>query len=157
MKKWYLIKTKARQEKIAINNLENQKFHVYCPLAKINDEHVILFPGYLFIQLDEKKENWAPIRSTKGVLNFVRFGINFAKIPDNVIEFIRENEKLTLEKLKNIENFKPGETVRITDGVLKNCIGIFKLLKSDDRVILLMNMLGQQQSINVKRNSIIGL
>ena len=157
MKKWYLIKTKPRQEKIAIQNLENQDFHVYCPWAKINKKNVVLFPGYLFIQLDEKVENWSPIRSTKGVQNFVKFGLNFAKIPDSVIAFIKANEKMTSEKIRNIECFKPGESVRITDGVFKNCIAIFKSLKSDERAILLMNMLGQQQTLNIKRKSIIGL
>ena len=157
MEKWYLVKTKPRQEKIAIQNLENQDFRVYCPRAKINKKNVVLFPGYLFIQLDEEVENWSPIRSTKGVLNFVKFGLNFAKIPDNIIAFIKANEKLTSEKIKNLNDFEVGENVMIVDGVFKNYIGIFKSLKSDDRVILLMNMLGQQQSINIKRNSIIGL
>ena len=157
MKKWYLVKTKPRQEKIAIQNLENQNFHVYCPRAKINKKNVVLFPGYLFIQLDEEVENWSPIRSTKGVLNFVKFGLNFAKIPDSVIAFIEANEKLTSEKIKNLEDFKAGENVRIIDGVFKNCIVIFQSLKSDDRVLLLMNILGQQQTLSVKRKSIIGL
>jgi transcriptional antiterminator RfaH len=44
-----------------------------------NKKIVVLFPGYLFIQLDEKLENWSPIRSTKGVQNFVKFGLNFAQ------------------------------------------------------------------------------
>ena len=83
MKKWYLIKTKPRQERIAIANLENQNYNVYCPLAKINNKIVVLFPGYIFINLDENEENWSPIRSTKGVLNFVKFGLNFAKISDS--------------------------------------------------------------------------
>ena len=31
------------------------------------------------VKLDEKLENWSPIRSTKGVQNFVKFGFNFAQ------------------------------------------------------------------------------
>ncbi len=157
MKKWYLIKTKPRQEKIAITNLKNQDYNVYCPWAIINNKNVILFPGYLFIHLDEKLQNWSPIRSTKGVLNFVKFGLNFARIPDGVIDFIKTNESLTSEKIKNLEKFKPGENVQITDGVFKNCVAIFKSFKSDERVILLMNLMGQQQTINVEKKSIIGL
>ena len=157
MKKWYLIKTKPRQEKIAIANLKNQDYHVYCPWAIINKKNVILFPGYLFINLDDQLQNWSPIRSTKGVLNFVKFGLNFAKIPDGVIEFIKTNESSTSEKIKNLEKFKPGESVQITDGVFKNCAAIFKSFKSDERVILLMNIMGQQQSLNIERKSVIGL
>ena len=155
MKKWYLIKTKARQEQIAIANLKNQNYHSYCPSVQINKNNVVLFPGYLFIQLDDKSENWSPIRSTKGVLNFVKFGLNYAKVPDSVIDFIKSNENLTSEKIKNLEKYKPGDNVQITDGVFKNCVAIFKTFKSDERVILLMNLMGQQQAINLKRESIV--
>ena len=102
-------------------------------------------------------QNWSPIRSTKGVLNFVRFGLNFAQVPDNVIEFIKANQLITKEKFKNLNKFKPGDEVQITDGVFKNCVAIFKSFKSDERVILLMNILGQQQAINIKQESLIGL
>jgi len=154
MKNWYLIKTKSRQEDIAILNLENQNFHVYCPYALINKKNIVLFPGYIFIQLDKNNQNWLPIHSTKGVLHFVRFGLNYAKIPDNIIEFIKANQLNTSEKLKNINKFNPGDKVQITDGVFKNCIAIFKSFKPDERVILLINLLGQQQDITVKQESL---
>jgi transcriptional antiterminator RfaH len=153
MKHWYLVKTKSKQEDIAILNLENQDFHVYCPKALIRNKNVVLFPGYIFIQLDKDTQNWSPIRSTKGVLYFVRFGLSYAKIPDNIIEFIKTNQLNTAEKLKNINKFKPGDKVQITDGVFKNCIAIFKSYKSDERVILLMNLLGQQQKLTIKQES----
>ena len=153
MKHWYLVKTKSKQENISILNLENQNFHVYCPHALINNKNVALFPGYIFIQLDKDTQNWSPIRSTKGVLYFVRFGLSYAKIPDNIIKFIKANELNTAEKLKNINKFKSGDKVQITDGVFKNCIAIFKSYKSDERVILLMNILGQQQKLTIKQES----
>jgi transcriptional antiterminator RfaH len=157
MKNWYLLKTKPRQENVAIKNLENQEYCVYCPTVKINNKHVVLFPGYIFIHLDKKTDNWSPIRSTKGVVNFIRFGVIFAQVPDNVIEFIKANELITAEKFMNLNIFKPGDKVQITDGVFKNCVAIFKSFKADDRVILLMNILGQQQEINLKPESLIGL
>ena len=154
MKHWYLVKTKSKQEDIAILNLENQNFHVYCPYALIRNKKEVLFPGYIFIQLDKDTQNWSSIRSTKGVLYFVRFGLSYAKIPDNIIEFIKTNELNTAEKLKNINKFKSGDKVQITDGVFKNCIAIFKSYKSDERVILLMNLLGQQQKLTIKQESL---
>ena len=154
MKHWYLVKTKSKQENISILNLENQNFHVYCPHARINNKNVALFPGYIFIQLDKDTQNWSPIRSTKGVLYFVRFGLSYAKIPDSIIEFIKTNELNTAKQLKNINKFKSGDKVQITDGVFKNCIAIFKSYKSDERVILLMNLLGQQQKLTIKQESL---
>ena len=157
MKNWYLIKTKPRQESVAIKNLENQEYSTYCPTVTINNKSIVLFPGYLFIYLDKKKENWSPIRSTKGVVNFVRFGLNFALVPDTVIEFLKSNQLINKEKLKNLNKFKSGDKVLIKDGVFKNCVAIFKSSKSEERVILLMNLLGQQQAINIKKESVIVL
>ena len=157
MRNWYLIKTKPRQENVAIKNLENQKYATYCPTVTINNKHIVLFPGYLFIYLDKEKENWSPIRSTKGVVNFVRFGLNFAQVPDTVIKFLKANQLINKEKLKNLNRFKSGDKVQITDGVFKNCIAIFKSSKAEERVVLLMNLLGQQQAITIKQESVIGL
>ena len=157
MKNWYLVKTKPRQENVAIKNLENQEYSTYCATVTINNKQVVLFPGYIFIHLDKKTENWSPIRSTKGVVNFVRFGLYFAQVPDNVIEFLIANQRINKEKLINLNKFKSGEKVQIIDGVFKNCVAIFKSFKSDQRVILLMNILGQQQAINMKQESLIGL
>ena len=157
MRNWYLIKTKPRQENVAIKNLQNQGYHSYCPYAEINKKHVVLFPGYLFIHLDNESQNWSPIRSTKGVLNFVRFGLNYAQVPDTIIEFLKANQLIYKEKLINLNKFKSGEKVQIIDGVFKNCVAIFKSSKSEERVILLMNILGQQQAITIKQESVIGL
>ena len=157
MKKWYLIKTKQKQENTAIINLENQGFSTYCPLVKINKKNVVLFPGYIFIYLDEHNDNWLPIRSTKGVIDFVRFGLNFAQVSDDIIEYIRVNQANSEEKLKKLSKFKEGDKVRIIDGVFKNCIAIFKSYKSEERIILLMNILGQEQAINIKRKLLVTL
>ena len=157
MKNWYLIKTKSRQEKIAKQNLKNQGYEAFCPVSKINNQLAVLFPGYLFVQLNEKTQNWSPINSTKGVSHFVKFGLNFAKVPTTVIKFIKANQHITTEKLNNLNKFKPGDKIQIIDGAFKNWIAIFKCYKSDERVILLMNLLGCEQSLSIKKESVIAL
>ena len=157
MKNWYLIKTKSRQENVAIKNLENQEYIAYCPTVAIKNKHIVLFPGYLFIYLDKEKENWSPISSTKGVVNFVRFGLNFAQVPDTVIKFLNSNELINKEKFINLKSVKSGDKVQITDGVFKNCVAIFNSSKPQERIVLLMNILGQEQSITIKQESVIRL
>ena len=157
MKNWYLIKTKPRQEKIAIQNLENQDYVAFCPRAKINNKLVILFPSYLFVQLNEKTQNFSPIHSTQGVSYFVKFGLHYAKVPASVIKFIKANQHITTEKLINLNKFKPGDKVQISDGVFKNWVAIFKCYKPDERVILLMNLLGHEQSLSFKKKSVTAL
>ena len=157
MKNWYLIKTKHRQEKIAKQNLENQGYRAFCPIAKINNQLVVLFPGYLFAQLNDKTQNWSPIHSTKGVSHFVKFGLNYAKVPTSVIKFFKINQHITSEKLKKLNKFKSGDKVQISDGSFKNCVAIFKCYKPNERVILLINFLGQEQSLSIQKESVIDL
>ena len=157
MDKWYLIKTKPRQEKKAIQNLENQGYMSFCPTVKLNNKFVFLFPGYLFIQLNDKKQDFSPIKSTKGVLYFVRFGLNYAKVPTSVIEFIKANQHVNANKIKKLNQFNSGDKVQISDGPFENYMAIFKCYRSDERVILLMNLLGRQHSLCMKKESVIAL
>ena len=105
MKKYYLIKTKPQQEAIATQNLSNQGFDVFFPKAVIKNKTTPLFPGYLFIELDDKKQNWTPVRSTKGVANFVRFGLNFATVSNQIINMIKIQQQQTIEALKHWSTF----------------------------------------------------
>ena len=83
--------------------------------------------------------------------------MNFAKVPSSVIEFIKTNQHISADKLKNLDKLKPGDKVQISDGVFKNWVAIFKCYKPDDRVILLMNLLGSEQSLNLRKESVIAL
>ena len=93
---WYLVHTKPRQEKCALENLHRQGYQCYLPtipaeklrqgLLTVADEP--LFPRYLFIRLGQgdTAKSWAPIRSTKGVSRLVSFGVEPAKVADNLVE-----------------------------------------------------------------------
>ena len=119
MKNWYLIKTKPQQEVIATQNLTNQNFNVFFPKAVIKNKTTPLFPSYLFIKLDDKTQKWTPIRSTKGVSNFVRFGLSFAKAPNQIINLTITQQQQTIEKMINICSHHKGDYLEVQAGVLK--------------------------------------
>ena len=76
---WYLLKTRVREELRAQENLENQGFQSYCPVFKSKNKgqikEEVLFPGYLFLQLELKRDldKFHKIRSTRGVSEMVYF------------------------------------------------------------------------------------
>lgn len=80
--RWYLIQCKPRQDSRAEENLTRQDFKCYRPTHRVErvqrgrrtTSMESLFPGYLFIQLDQLNDNWHPIRSTRGVNQLVTFG-----------------------------------------------------------------------------------
>ena len=81
MSNWYLIHTKIRQERVALENLERQGFECFLPLIRaeklrrgaLQVVQEPLFPRYLFIRLGTglESQSWAPIRSTIGVSRLV--------------------------------------------------------------------------------------
>jgi transcriptional antiterminator RfaH len=154
MKKWYLIQTKPQQEDIAVQNLSDQDFNIFYPTATIKHKVVPLFPRYLFIELDDKKQNWTPIRSTRGVANFVRFGLSFAVVPNKIIDMIKIQQQQTIEKLVNIHSHQQGDNIEIKTGVFKGQQAIFKNYNSQDRVIVLLKLIGQQQEIELPEKEV---
>ena len=154
MKNWYLIQTKPKQEEVASSHLSNQGFEIYCPKTQIKNKIVALFPRYIFIQLDDKNQNWSPIRSTKGVANFVRFGIKFAKVPDDIIMAIKLQEDDTVEKLIDLSKFHQGDSVQIQEGALKGQQAIFSHYDGQMRAIILLKILHQEQQLTLKESEI---
>ena len=157
MKNHYLIKTKPQQEAIATQNLSNQGFSVFFPKAVIKNKTTPLFPGYLFIELDDKKQNWTPIRSTKGVANFVRFGLSFAKVPNQIINLIKTQQQQTIEKMINICSHHKGDCLEIQTGVFKGQQAIFQNYNSNDRVTVLLKLIGQQQEIKLLEKEVVAV
>ena len=120
---WYLVHTKPRQEKCALENLHGQGYQCYLPtlpseklrqgLVTVADEP--LFPRYLFIRLGigDTAKSWAPIRSTKGVSRLVSFGIEPARVDDGLIELLRTQEASVQTETERL--FKAGRA-RASDG-----------------------------------------
>jgi len=154
MKNWYLIQTKPKQEAVVSQHLVNQNFEVYYPKTQIKQKIVSLFPRYIFIHLDDKNQNWSPIRSTKGVANFVRFGIKFAKVPTEIIDSIKHQEGSTVEKLIDLSKFHKGDAIQIQEGVLKGQNAIFSHYDGQMRSIVLLKILHQEQQLTLTEDKI---
>jgi transcriptional antiterminator RfaH len=159
---WYLVHTKPRQEKCALDNLDRQGYQCYLPtipserlrqgLLTVSDEP--LFPRYLFIRLGlgDSAKSWAPIRSTKGVSRLVSFGNAPARVDDGLIELLRTQEatvQTTPEKL-----FKPGERVRLTAAPFAGIEGIYQMTNGERRVMVLIEILSKPVSVHVAPSSL---
>lgn len=152
MADWYLIHTKPRQERTAQLNLERQHYTVYLPMHAYRKRIEPLFARYLFIHLDSESDDWGPIRSTRGVANLVRFGGVPAKVPDDLIKFLQNEEDGHLEQ--KAERFCQGDSVEITEGVLAGYQGIFQAETSAERAAVLLNVSDRYTSVQVSIKSL---
>lgn len=150
--RWYLIHCKPREDERALENLERQGFECFRPARLVERRRNgrkctvpdPLFPNYLFIRLDRVHDNWAPIRSTRGVIHIVRFNEFPLPIADAIIEGIRS--RLAADSVEPY--LKPGERVRITEGAFAQFEAIFVANDGQDRVVLLLNILQRNQELS---------
>lgn len=154
---WYLIYTKARNESVAEENLQRQGYDCYLPMVKnsrLRNTRFIkiiepLFPRYLFIELSMVSDNWSPIRSTLGVAKIVSFGNTPAIIADNLIITLKNNENSEgLQTIKN-NDLKNGDKVEILSGPLQGYEGIFAGYSANDRVNILLDIIGKQSKLQL--------
>jgi len=161
-KSWYLIYTKPRQEKLAQENLERQGYMTYLPLIqkkrKRNGKRTAtieaFFPRYLFISLNTTTDNWSPIRSTLGVANIVRFTQYPSIVSDDLISLLMSQENPDTGLYDENFGFKLGESVRITDGALAGYEGFFNARSGAGRVIVLLNVMGNQTAVKVEMDTL---
>lgn len=157
--------TRPRQEDRAWKHLLNQSFTVFYPrvlsykLKSGKQEKVIspLFPRYLFIQLDEDINKWSTIRSTRGVINLVKFTDYPAVVPDSIIQslfLIADDSGILDQTIDNPSLFLPGDRVEITQTSFKGLQAIIKEQDGDQRVTLLINLLGKQQQISLPLSAV---
>jgi transcriptional antiterminator RfaH len=161
-KEWYLVYAKPRQETVAQQNLERQGYRTYLPLVsharRRNGRRINvvapMFPRYLFIHLDNRSDNWGPIRSSRGVASLVRFGQAAAKVPTGLITALRQREDERGVQIMPVEDYQPGSRVRITDGSFSGYQAVFLAKTGRDRVVLLLDILGQHTRATVHADTI---
>lgn len=162
-KKWYAVQTKPRQEDIADVNLQRQSFHTYLPKILLRRrkrgqwKKVVepLFPNYLFIKVDAKKDSLSPVRSTLGVVGLVRFGKILTPVPDNIIEYMKQAEDpVTQHHQAEDWPHQPGDSVEILEGPFAGLETIFLSRDGENRALLLVEFLGRQNKLEVYMGSI---
>ncbi len=158
---WYLIHSKPRQERCALENLERQGFECFLPLIaveKLRGKLILvvqepLFPRYLFIRLDASQEgrSWNPIRSTMGVSRLVTFGQVPAKVDDALVEIIRASVGQVGVRQRH---FVPGEVVRINDGPFVGLEAVYQMPDGEARVMVLIDILSKKVSLSIEPPSL---
>lgn len=152
MKCWYAVQTRVREENKAILNLRNQGFAVFLPLYKKTRRHARktdvvlrpLFPGYLFVEMDARTDQWHSIKGTFGVVRLVSSGDAPSPIPPGIVETIMERGDAGGVIQLNRRSLQHGERVRVIDGPFAEYEGLFEEMIDENRVFLLLDLLGRK-------------
>lgn len=151
---WLVVMTKPRMETEAKKHLIRQGFEGYLPMwlerkrrpsgwLKVQSA---MFPRYLFVRPSNSEQSISPIRSTRGISQLVRFGMEPAWASEVLIENIRAVEAARNNSRNELKPFKKGDQVMLLDGPFKGAPAEV-LSSGQHRVILLLQVLGQAQQL----------
>jgi len=162
---WYLIHTKPSSETVAQRNLNRQGYEIYLPMllrsiprgGRLVKQITALFPRYIFLRLREGDQPLAPVRSSVGVASVVRFGASYAKVPDQLIHDLQAHAdpESGLHRLACGPSLESGVKVSITRGSFKGLEGVFERAAGAERVVVLLELLGQHVSVRLPACSVL--
>jgi len=160
---WYCARTKPKHEHIAATNLrKNLKLEVFHPRLRIERatrRGVVrvsepLFPCYIFFRclIGEKLTE---IQRTSGVSTVVHFAHKIPKIPDAVIEELKEcfegEETITVE-----DRLAPGDEVIVAEGAFCGMRAfVLRVMPARKRVQVLLDVLGRPTPAELDENSVV--
>lgn len=147
--KWFVVNTQPHKETTAERHLREQGYRVFLPsfmrprrhARRVDVVRKALFPGYLFVQLDVGRSAFSPINSTVGVRRLVTRGATPAAAPDALVSALIE--RADEEGVLRDPVLQPGQRVRFVRGPFADIIGAIYALADNDRVVVLLNMLGR--------------
>jgi transcriptional antiterminator RfaH len=157
--RWFAVYTKPRQEHTALLNLEGQSFECYLPMTGEHRQRhagcqktrdTPLFPRYLFLNAAPEVQSMATVRSTRGVVGFVRAGLDLVSIPSSVIAALksRMHPATGLIALDD-DALASGDRVRVADGPFSALEGIFKEHRGGHRSLMLLEILGRKIAVDI--------
>jgi transcriptional antiterminator RfaH len=156
--RWFAVYSKPRQERIALQHLQNQGFECLLPMAfnpyqrktSRSRKPEPLFPRYLFLYAEPRVQNLSAVRSTRGVIDLVRTGQELTRVPVSVIRQIKSmtDPETGLVALQPVA-VELGDRVRVFDGPFSGLEGILQERCSTTRSLLLISMLGRETTVEV--------
>ncbi|MBL4721624.1 MAG: transcriptional activator RfaH [Alphaproteobacteria bacterium] len=163
MKRWYVVHTRTGMERLAEGNLAAQGFNAYLPVREKKRRHArridiiktALFPRYLFVELDLSADAWRSVNGTYGVSYMVGGGERPSAAPIGVVEEIRDREDENgVVPVQEAAPYTPGQVIEITQGPLATRTGIFTGANDNDRVTILLDMLGRGVSLTLPGDAV---
>lgn len=144
---WYVLYTKPRNEKKVAELLTAKGIEVYCPVKEEirqwsdRKKKVLepVFSSYIFVQLNDYKEDHLPVLVTPGSVRFLWWNKKPGVVHDKEIQAIREFLNNYKGAEINIEVAK-GQEVTIGEGPLKDTSGTVLQVKGN-KVYLLVKTL----------------
>ena len=154
---WIVINTHPHRERFALENLQRQDFHAYCPMMRKRHSHARrvkmvlrpLFPNYLFVRTGPEFGRWQPILSTYGVRSVVRAGEELSFVDDRLIASLKARE-IDGAIVRPPNPYKVGQEVRISAGPFDGLVAKIIEMDEKDRLVVLLDLMNRGIKVQLK-------
>jgi transcriptional antiterminator RfaH len=154
MENWYVLHSKPNAEYQVANALKGRGIQTYlpeieAPKARLGRKRQPFFPCYLFVRVDLEAVGLSQVQWIPGLRRIVACGDQPTSVANEVIELIQRSlgEMEASGGLAG-HTFKPGDTVRITDGPMQGMLAVFERPTTpSERVQVLLTFLGHANRV----------
>jgi transcriptional antiterminator RfaH len=148
---WYVMRSKPNQERVVLEQLQNQPVDTFLPFVKVNPvnprsrKERPYFPGYLFVYGDLDEIGATTLNHIYGSHGLVRFEGEPAIVPEAlIVELVERVDAINAAGGLDTDGLQSGDTVKIVSGPFAGYEAIFDMkLPGKDRVQVLLAFLSQ--------------
>lgn len=147
---------RPQHEAIAAVNLTRQGYVNYCPFynrKQVGKPDALrpLFARYIFIFIDQ---SWYSVLGTRGISRILMGDLGPQTIPTMVIDELKKREVNGLVQLISPPKFLKGDKVRASDGPLSGHLLFYDGVLPNERVRVLMDLLGRKVPVELDERSL---
>ena len=154
---WYVAFTQPNSEERAAAHLQNQDYQIYIPrylkrrrFGRLINHAAPLFPRYVFVGIDIGRQRWRSVNGTVGVSYLICHGDQPIRVQEEILSALAAREDDSgLVKLLPARAFRPGERVRVSEGVFADQLGLYEGVSDSDRARILLDLLGRKVRVTV--------
>jgi transcriptional antiterminator RfaH len=161
---WYCIRTKPKHEHIASARLRKlEGVEMFGPQLRFKRSTKrgpcwfveAMFPGYIFGKFVFAL-HYRQIQAVNGVTGIVRFGQQYAVMPDSIIAELRKHAG-SEETIIIASAVVAGDEVRVATGPFAGVSAmVTQAPPAKERIRILLELLGQQVEAEVDRDAVVG-
>ena len=162
--KWFVAQVKPNAHFKAKKNIERQGFETFLPLVestrrssnKFANHLIPLFPGYIFVSFEADNFKWYSINNTFGVKKL----ITSENIPKRISSCFVNCLKSRCDeqgKVMELRNIKIGDKIKVSHGPFAEIIGEIENIGPENRITILLEILGRKTKATLKNSSIIAI
>lgn len=142
--RWFAVRTRFRDEKMAFKMLSTYGVQTYLPIQKVTRRYgkkvrhldLPLINSFVFVRICSHE--YKTVLQTEYVSGFLKLGQNMLAIPDSQIELMRrllgEGVELTVET--TTAAYQKGDWVEVTSGGLMGLRGILVNIQGKDKMLI---------------------